>query len=90
MMLIATGLAAASTAIAADPGGHHHATNPPMIVNVTAAPDMAPDLVARILAERTDRIWRERRRRSCGGARGARRALRAPAETGPVCRTRCA
>ena len=48
----------ASTASAADPAAPLNAAAiPPMIINLTAAPDMAPDLVARILAE-ADRIWR--------------------------------
>ena len=42
---------------AAAPAASSVPSVPPMIVNVTAAPEMSPELVARILAE-TDAIWR--------------------------------
>jgi len=61
MMLIATTVGVAllaSTAYAAGAGASASASAvPPMIINVTASPDIAPGLVSRILAE-TDRIWR--------------------------------
>jgi hypothetical protein len=61
MMLVATTTAVAlfaSTAFAA--GAKAPASSspiPPMIVNVKAAPDLSPSLLARVLAE-TDAIWR--------------------------------
>ena len=62
MMLIATSVAAAlftSTAFAsgAEAPASSSSPIPPMIVNVKAAPDLSPSLLARVLAE-TDAIWR--------------------------------
>ena len=60
MMLIVTTAAVAllaSTAIAAGAPAAAAAALPPMIVNVTAAADLSPQLVSLILAE-ADAIWR--------------------------------
>lgn len=61
MMLIAATVVSAlfaSSALAAAAAPASASTVPPMIINVTAAPDASPDLVKGILAE-ADRIWRQ-------------------------------
>lgn len=60
MMLVATSLAVAlfaSTFVAAGAPAASSAAIPPMIVNVTAAAEMSPRLIAAVLAE-ADAIWR--------------------------------
>ena len=59
MMLIATAVVSALLASTASAAGAQASAPavPPMIINVTASPDVAPTLVSRVLAE-TDRIWR--------------------------------